>query len=90
MRKAVTGLLLLIFCQGCAAALVGGAFYYSAKSKKAKQEFLANFNQTNLEREKAGLEPLDICESKYNFDPKWAKQDPACKDKLLKEKKIEE
>lgn len=89
MRNAVAGLLLLVFCQGCLATFVGGAFYYSAKSKKAKQEFIANFNETNIKRESAGLEPLDICESKFNFDPGWAKQDPVCRDKLLKEKKIE-
>ena len=89
MRHTIIGLLLLILCQGCIPVLIGGAFYSSAKTTKARQEFIANFNETNIEREKAGLKPLDICEAKYNFDPEWAKQNPVCQDKLLKEKKIE-
>ena len=89
MRNAIIGLLLLVLCQGCIPVLIGGAFYYSAKSKKAKQEFIANFNETNIKRETAGLKPLDICKEKFNFDPGWAKQDPVCRDKLLKAKKIE-
>jgi hypothetical protein len=70
---------LLLQNTSCAAALVGGMFYKSSKSKEAKQKFMTNFQQTNLEREKAGLEPLDLCTEKYYFDEGWAKDDPDCK-----------
>lgn len=67
---------------GCAAALVGGLLYKSSKSKEAKQQFMSEFNKTNLEREKAGLAPLDICTEKYYFDEGWAKEDSACKARI--------
>ncbi len=59
--------------------MVGGMISKSIKSKHEKQEFLTSFYQTNLEREKAGLLPLNLCIAKYQFDPGWARQDGACK-----------
>jgi len=79
MRKLITILVLSLTLSGCAAALVGGLLYKSAKSKEAKAEFLSNLQQINLEREKAGLEPLNTCEEKYTFDPGWAMDDNACR-----------
>lgn len=74
--------LTVICCSSCAAALVGGAFYKSSKTKQAKKEFMDNFNKTNIEREKLGLPPLDLCSEKYQFDEGWAMDDPICKKKI--------
>jgi len=79
MRKLITILVLSLTLSGCAAALVGGLLYKSAKSKEAKASFLSNLQEINLEREKAGLEPLNTCEEKYTFDPGWAMDDNACR-----------
>ncbi len=75
-------LFFILFCNGCAAALVGGAFYHSVKSKGEKREFMDNYNKTNIEREKAGLPPLDLCTEKYHFDEGYAKDDPPCKKRV--------
>lgn len=44
-----------MFCISCAAALVGGAFYKTSKTREQKQKLVANYNQTNLEREKVSF-----------------------------------
>ena len=31
-----------------------------------------------------GLEPLDLCTEKYNFDKYWAMEDPNCKEVVNK------
>ena len=87
MKKAAASLLVLFFtllCLNCLPTLVGGLglLNKSAKTKHEKQEFLTSFHQTNLEREKAGLAPLDICIAKYQFDKGWAMKDNVCKGKL--------
>jgi hypothetical protein len=64
---------------GCAAVLVGGLIMKSSKSKGQKQEFLSNLQQVNLEREKAGLQPLNECIEMYHFDPGWAYEKPHCR-----------
>ena len=61
---------------------IGGGVYSSAKSKEQKQEFISNFNHNNMEREKAGLLPLDLCTEKYNFDKGWAEEDPQCASRI--------
>lgn len=72
----------LTMSQGCLPVLIGGAFYHDAKKKKTRQEFIESFRQTNLEREKAGLEPLDLCTEKYGFDRAWAMKDPGCRERI--------
>ncbi|MGH7799347.1 MAG: hypothetical protein ACREOW_01795 [Thermodesulfobacteriota bacterium] len=67
---------------GCVETLIAGSFYRSSKQKQAKQEFMENFNQTNVEREKAGLQQLDLCTEQYHFDEGWAKNDPECKKRV--------
>jgi len=74
-------LIIAIHC-GCAAVLVGGLLYKSSKSKEAKREFISNLQKTNLEREKAGLQPLDTCTEKYYFDKGWADDDPVCAERI--------
>ena len=76
--------MIVLLNSGCAAALVGGLLYKSAKSKEAKQKFMANLQQTNLDREKAGLQPLDMCTEKYYFDKGWADDDPVCKERIIR------
>ena len=81
MKKVFAVLVILVFtlsCFNCVPVMVGGLITKSIKSKQEKQEFLANFNQNNLEREKAGLLPLNLCIAKYQFDPRWAKDDKSC------------
>lgn len=75
---------LSLYLVSCAAALVGGAFYKVSKTREQKRQFMKDFNETNLERQKLGLQPLDLCTEKYNFDEKWAKDDPECKVRVEK------
>lgn len=68
MRKFSLVLILLIpmvILQGCAvAALVGAAGYTDKQNKAAKRDF----QYLNLERQKAGLEPLTWDEYKHGDD----------------------
>lgn len=63
---------------GCAAALVGGLFYNSSKTYEQKQRFTQEFQAHNIEREKAGLVPLDWCSEAYKFDKVWAAEGRGC------------
>lgn len=67
---------------GCVPTLIGAAVYKSSKTRQAKESFVEKFNQTNYEREKAGLPPLDLCTEKYSFDKKWADDDPICAERI--------
>lgn len=67
---------------GCAAALVGGLIYKSAKSDEEKATFVTNLQKTNLEREKAHLQPLDWCSEAYKFDKGWATEKPDCAERV--------
>ena len=69
---------------GCAAVLVGGLFYGSSNSseQKQKEKYTTDFNQQNLEREKAGLKPLDWCSETYKVDKAWAVEDDSCAERI--------
>ena len=67
---------------GCAAALVGGAFYHSAQTNSQRTDFTTNFQKQNVEREKARLKPLDWCSEAYKFDKGWAMENPECAGKI--------
>lgn len=71
-------ILLSITISSCVPAAIGSYAYKSSKSKQAKQQFMASYNQNNLEREKEGLAPLDLCTEQYYFDKGWADDDPNC------------
>jgi len=75
----ILALALSLLLSGCAAVLVGGLIYKSSKSKQQKQEFLQNLREVNIQRELAGLEPLNECIEMYHFDPGWALQKAHCK-----------
>jgi len=83
MPKRLLAFLVLPFVlSGCAAVLVGGLFYNSAKTYEQKQKFTSDFQKQNVEREKAGLAPLDWCSEAYKFDKVWASEGTGCADRI--------
>jgi len=82
MKRLILLLTLLLSLDACAPVLVGGMLWKSRKSKQEKNQFLQELNKVNLEREKAGLQPLDKCIEMYHFDPGWAKQTADCRVKI--------
>lgn len=84
MRKAMIAavMALPLLTGGCAAALVGGIFYDSVQKKEQKQKFTQEFQARNVEREKAGLPPLDWCSESYKFDKDWAATAPGCAERI--------
>jgi hypothetical protein len=74
----------VVYLQGCAVAVVGGgaagAYAYDQKGKRdSRQKYFEEFNKTNIEREKNGLQPLEICAYKRSIDKDWAAEDSSCK-----------
>lgn len=67
---------------GCAAALVGGAFYHSSQTNSQRAAFTSDFQKNNLERESKRLKPLDWCTEAYKFDSGWAKEKPECTQRI--------
>ena len=87
MRKSILAIMgLSIFLQGCTAILLGGAgfAYYGYKKSQTRETFLYHFNRINVERETAGLEPLDLCTEQYQFDRGWAMDDLDCSIRIEK------
>jgi len=78
MRILAAIVAICVLVGGCAPVLVGGLIWKSTKSKEEKAEFLRDLRAINLEREKAGLKPLDRCVEMFHFDPGWAAQTPGC------------
>jgi len=78
MIRIITALFLILTLGGCAAAAVGGYAYVSADKREQRQEFLADFQANNLEREKQGLEPLEFCTELRRFDNDMWEDDPEC------------
>jgi hypothetical protein len=78
MRFLTLTTLILLTTTGCLPVMVGGLIYDGTATMEAKSKFLQSFNETNFKREKEGLKPLDLCQEKRNFDPKWAKEDVRC------------
>lgn len=90
MAKVIWGIALTAMAltlNGCAAALVGGLFYNSAKTYEQKQKFTQEFQARNVEREKAGLQPLDWCSETYKFDKAWAAEGTGCAERILRYEK---
>jgi len=75
-------LLLVLTSPACLPVLVGGLLLKSSKSNGEKREFITQLQNTNLERERLGLKPLDVCSEKYKFDPGWAAEDPVCLERI--------
>ena len=70
---------LSFFLAGCVPVLVGGLIWKSNRSQGEKNQFLQELNKINMEREKAGLKPLNQCVEMYHFDPGWAAESADCK-----------
>lgn len=81
-------ILTCLFLVSCVPALIIAGATSSSSSKKSKVAWESNFRETNLEREKAGLEPLDWCEEAFKMKKSWATKDTDCKAKLKAEGKI--
>ena len=84
MKLLISLLLVSTLLAGCIPTIIGASVYKSAKTRESKERFMAQFNQTNIEREKAGLAPLDLCTEKYHFDKKWADNDPVCDERIIR------
>lgn len=65
--------------QGCAAAAVGAYAYDRGGKRETRQKYFEEFNKTNIEREKNGLKPLELCAYKKSIDKEWADEDSNCK-----------
>lgn len=71
----------LISATGCrhpVAGLAAVMVVKSAHTQEQRQEFTAQLQKTNTERESKGLKPLDWCSEAYRFDVGWAESDSAC------------
>ena len=75
----ITLVLLIILIQGCAAVAVGAYAYDKGGKREARQKYFGEFNKINIEREKNGLKPLDLCDYKKSVDKEWAEEDTNCK-----------
>jgi hypothetical protein len=82
MAVRAIALLLLLTNSACLPVLVGGLILKSSKSNAEKREFITWLQNTNMERERLGLKPLDVCSEKYKFDAGWAAEDPVCLERI--------
>jgi hypothetical protein len=74
--------LLLLTNTACLPVLVGGLILKSSKSNAEKRQSISQLQNTNMDRERLGLRPLDACSEKYKFDAGWAAQDPVCLERI--------
>lgn len=76
-----------LFTGGCVPVLVGGLIYKSVKTNEEKAAFTLQMQKTNVEREKAGLPPLDWCSEAYKFDKGWATENAQCAERVARYEK---
>ena len=79
LAKAAVMAAVSLLLSGCAAVLVGGLIYDHTRNREEKKQFTEDFRKQNLEREKAGLKPLDWCQELYKFDQHWYGEDANCR-----------
>jgi hypothetical protein len=53
-----------------------------APQTAAQRDFLALLERINRERQRVGLHLLDTCSEKFKFDPAWAAEDRACRERI--------
>lgn len=75
-------MVVVLTSSACLPVLVGGLILKSSKSNAEKREFITQLQNTNMERERLGLKPLDVCSEKYKFDAGWAAEDPLCLERI--------
>lgn len=63
---------------GCVPVIAGALIYDNIADNKSQAEFTTSLNQQNIEREKAGLKPLDWCSEAYKAKGTWAKDQKDC------------
>ena len=78
MARLLGVIALATLLSGCAAVVAGGIFYDHAKAREDRAAFTADFRKQNLEREKAGLQPLDWCTELYRTKQSWYAEDATC------------
>ena len=69
----------VVLLQGCAAVAIGSYAYDRGGKRDTRQKYFEEFNKTNIEREKNGLKPLELCSYKKSVDKEWAEEDANCK-----------
>ena len=69
----------VILLHGCAAVAVGSYAFDKSGKRETRQKYFQEFNKTNIEREKNGLKPLELCAYKVSVDKEWAEEDDNCK-----------
>ena len=77
-KASIISFFLIASLSGCVPVLIGSWAYSGSQSDATKQKWLEDYNRTNLEREKAGLAPLDYCTEARRYDAKMADADPTC------------
>lgn len=82
MKILGVALTLTLLAPACLPVMVGGLIMQSSRSNAEKREFISRLQATNMERERAGLKPLDVCSEKYKFDPGWAAEEPTCLERI--------
>jgi hypothetical protein len=80
MRSKLAFLLLALApALACRAVAVGSIISYNVhKTNQERQQFMAQLQHTNTDRESKGLKPLTWCSQAYRFDRGWAESDPEC------------
>jgi len=87
MKILITLMIITVLTTGCISTAVGIVVGTAVETQRAqtragKESFMTQYNQMNLENEKEGLPPLDLCTEKYHFDKKWADDDPLCEERI--------
>ena len=68
-RYLVAAVVFVMLLNACAPVMVGSHYVRSGKESELIKEFTEKLRADNLEREKAGLKPLDFCEeAKYQSE----------------------
>lgn len=84
MKSYLTILLVALTLQGCLPALIAVMAADDASRRTSQQTFLISFNQVNLQREIAGLEPLDFCSEAYKYSKGWARTQKQCTARIVR------
>jgi hypothetical protein len=77
-------LLTTIVLGGCLPVVAGGLIYDNLDDRDARAKFTSDLDARNIEREKAGLKPLDWCSEAYKAKKSWAEGDKLCADRVKK------
>ena len=68
---------------GCIPIIASALILSGDKNRAERREFMSRLQETNTQREIAGLEPLDWCVEVYAVDRGWAFDDPECRVRVI-------